>query len=137
MAYSMQSSRSGMDADRGEYIKDLRLYQRKFGFLATSVDLKLKIILAKMELDPPKTLQEKISMFLKALDIDGSLAEKLLEFSRYWKALDQGSEAPNAEPLAVSFEGKVLAFGRARQVEIDADFIDIMAALTEISDNLD
>jgi hypothetical protein len=126
-----------MDADGGEYIKDLRLYQRKFGFLATSVDLKLKIILAKIELDPPKTLPEKIAMFLKARqDIDGRLADKLLQFNRYCKALDQGSAAPGEDALAVSSEGEVLSFGRARQAEIDADFTEIMAALTEISDGL-
>jgi len=133
-----------MDGEGGEYIKDLRLYQRKFGFMATSVDLKLKIILAKMEIEPPKTLSEKVEDFLTMRsevkdgysgDLD-ELAEKLLQFNRYWMTIDTGSEAPVVQMPAVSSQGKIVAFGRSQQAEIDADFTEIMEELSKISDNL-
>jgi hypothetical protein len=126
-----------MDENGSEYIKSLGFYQRKFRFLAVSIDLKLKIILAKMELDLPETLPEKIDMFLKARpEVDEHLAERLLEFKRCYVALDRGSPAGEADTMSVSFEGEILDFGRARQAEIDADFAEIIAELSEISDGL-
>ena len=126
-----------MDENGSEYIKSLGFYQRKFRFLAVSIDLKLKIILAKMDLDLPKTLPEKIDVFLKVRpEADGHLAGRLREFRRCFMALDRGSPAGEAEAMAVSFEGETLDFGRARQAEIDADFAEIMAELAKISDSL-
>lgn len=124
-----------------EYLVECQFFSGRMDVLANNIDLLISVILEKLghKLNK-KPLGPKIGLFKKSEPILSSkysgefnlLIDKLDRFNANWNATKHGMIVGGTPCITFQKDGSFFTFDPKKIVEIDSEFTETMANLTEI-----